>query len=35
MVFVAQDIITQLVMGLIICAIFVIVWKIGHKGEKL
>ncbi len=31
---VAQDIITQLVMGLVICAILFGVWKITHKGEK-
>lgn len=33
--FVVQDIVVQLVVGLVICAIFVIAWKIGHKGEKL
>lgn len=33
--FVVQDIVVQLVMGLVMCAIFVILWKIGHKGEKL
>ena len=33
--FVVQDIIVQFVMGLVICAIFVGIWKIGHKNEKL
>ncbi len=33
--FVIQDIIVQLVMGLVICAIFVAIWKIGHRNEKL
>ena len=31
---VGQDIITQLVMGLVICAILFGVWKITHRGEK-
>ena len=33
--FVVQDIIVQFVMGFVICAIFVGIWKIGHKNEKL
>ncbi len=33
--FVLSDIITQLVMGLVLCFIIYLVWKISHKGEKL
>lgn len=35
MVWILQDIIIQLVMGLVICFIIYLIWKIGHKGEKL
>lgn len=32
---VLQDIIIQFVMGMVLCLIFFIIWKLGHKGEKL
>ncbi len=32
---VLTDIIIQFVMGLVICLICFLVWKITHKGEKL
>lgn len=33
--FVIQDIIAQYIIGIVLCTIIFIIWKIGHKGEKL
>ncbi|BAK46540.1 hypothetical protein CXIVA_05730 [Clostridium sp. SY8519] len=30
-----QDIVTQYVIGIVLCAIITIIWKLTHKGEKL
>lgn len=32
---VLQDIVTQYIIGFVLCAIIFIIWKISHKGEKL
>lgn len=32
---VLQDIITQYVIGIVLCTIIFIIWKINHKNEKL
>lgn len=32
---VLQDIVTQYVMGIVICAIIFVIWKVTHKGQKL
>ncbi len=32
---VLQDIVTQYVMGIVLCAIIFAIWKVTHKGEKL
>ncbi len=32
---VLQDIVTQYVIGFVLCAIIFVIWKITHKGEKL
>lgn len=32
---VLQDIVTQYVMGIVLCAIIFVIWKLTHKGEKL
>ncbi len=32
---VLQDIITQYVVGIVLCVIIFIVWKITHRGQKL
>lgn len=32
---VIMDIVTQYVIGIVLCAIIYGVWKISHKGEKL
>ena len=33
--FVIQDIITQYIIAIVLCTIIFIIWKIGHKNEKL
>ena len=35
MLWVLQDVLIQFVMGMVICLIIFLIWKIGHKGEKL
>ena len=32
---VLQDIVTQYVIGIVLCIIITVIWKITHKGEKL
>lgn len=32
---VLQDIVTQYIIGFVLCTIIFIIWKIGHKGAKL
>lgn len=35
MLWVVQDMITQYVIGIVLCTIIFLCWKIGHKGQKL
>lgn len=35
MLWVVQDIISQYIIGLILCAIIFVIWKLTHRGEKL
>lgn len=35
MLWIVQDIITQYIMGIVLCAIIFLFWKVSHRGEKL
>lgn len=35
MLWVIQDIISQYIIGFVLCFIIFLIWKISHKGEKL
>lgn len=35
MLWIVQDIITQLIIGFVLCTIIFLFWKVSHRGEKL